>query len=110
MAGNVAGAVSDQNTYMLDGGNISDDMAGNTTGYNTNFTGFGGTQTSGVPSGVVPTPVESIEEVKVSTFGQTADFNNSSGGQIQMATKRGSNQFHGSGYWILLRDQYRIGQ
>jgi hypothetical protein len=98
MTGNVAGAVGDQNTYTLDGGNVSDDMAGNTTGYNTNFTGFGGTQTSGVPSGVVPTPVESIEEVKVSTFGQTADFNNSSGGNIQMATKRGNNQFHGSGY------------
>ena len=98
MGGNIAGAVSDQNTYTLDGGNVSDDMAGNTTGYNTNFTGFGGTQTNGVPSGVVPTPVESIEEVKVSTFGQTADFNNSSGGNIQMATKRGNNQFHGSGY------------
>lgn len=98
MSGNIAGAVGDQNTYTLDGGNISDDMAGNTTGYNTNFTGFGGTQTSGVPSGVVPTPVESIEEVKVSTFGQTADFNNSSGGNIQMATKRGNNQFHGSAY------------
>ncbi len=98
MSGNIAGSVSDQNTYILDGGNISDDMAGNTTGYNTNFTGFGGSQTNGVPSGVVPTPVESIEEVKVSTFGQGADFNNSSGGQIQMATKRGSNQFHGSGY------------
>jgi hypothetical protein len=98
MDGHIAGAVGDQNTYTLDGGNVSDDMAGNTTGYNTNFTGFGGTQTSGVPSGVVPTPVESIEEVKVSTFGQTADFNNSSGGNIQMATKRGNNQFHGSGY------------
>lgn len=98
MAGNIAGAVSDQNTYTLDGGNVSDDMAGSTTGYNTNFTGFGGTQTNGVPSGVVPTPVESIEEVKVSTFGQTADFNNSSGGNIQMATKRGTNQIHGSAY------------
>jgi hypothetical protein len=98
MSGNIAGSVSDQNTYNLDGGNITDDMAGNTTGYNVNFTGFGGTQTSGVPSGVVPTPVESIEEFKVSTFNQTADFNNSIGGQIQMATKRGTNQFHGSAY------------
>jgi hypothetical protein len=98
MSGNIGGAVADQNTYTLDGGNVSDDMAGNTIGYITNFTGLGGTQTSAVPSGVVPTPVESIEEVKVSTFGQTADFNNSSGGNIQMATKRGTSQFHGSGY------------
>jgi hypothetical protein len=100
MSGNVAGSVSDQNTYNIDGGNVTDDMSGNTTGYNTNFTGLGGTQTNGVPSGVVPTPVESIEEVKVSTFNQTADFNNSIGGQIQMATKRGGNQFHGSVYGL----------
>jgi hypothetical protein len=97
MNGNIAGAVADQNTYTLDGGNISDDMSGSNS-YVTNFTGFGGTQTNGVPSGPVPTPVESIEEVKVSTFGQTADFNNSSGGNIQMATKRGTGQFHGSAY------------
>jgi hypothetical protein len=98
MDGHIAGSVSDQNTYTLDGGNISDDMGGNANNYTTNFTGLGGTQTSAIPSGIVPTPVESIEEVKVSTFGQTADFNNSTGGNIQMATKRGTNQFHGSGY------------
>ena len=98
LGGYTAGAYSDQNTYQIDGGNASDDMAGNTTGYNTNFTGIGGTQTNGSPSGVIPTPVESIEEFKVNTFNQTADFNNSIGGQIQMATKRGTNTFHGSGY------------
>ena len=98
LSGYTAGAYADQNTYQLDGGNATDDMAGNTTGYQTNFTGLGGTQTSGTPSGVVPTPVESIEEFKVSSFNQGADFNNSIGGQVQMATKRGSNTFHGSAY------------
>lgn len=98
LGGYTAGAYNDQNTYQLDGGNATDDMAGNTTGYQTNFTGLGGTQTSGTPSGVVPTPVDSIEEFRVSGFNQTADFNNSIGGQIQMATKRGTNAFHGSGY------------
>ncbi len=96
--GMTAGAFSDQNVFMLDGGNNSDDMAGNNTSYVTNFTGTGGTQTNGSPSGIVPTPVESIEEFKVSTFNQTADFSGSIGGQIQMATKRGGNQFHGSAY------------
>ena len=96
--GMTAGAFSDQNVFMLDGGNNSDDMAGNNTSYVTNFTGSGGTQTNGSPSGIVPTPVESIEEFKVSTFNQTADFSGSIGGQIQMATKRGGNQFHGSAY------------
>ncbi len=89
---------SDQNSYTLDGGNNSDDMGGNITGYVTNFTGLGGTQTNGNPSGVMPTPVESIEEIKVNSFNQTADFNASIGGQVVMATKRGTNQFHGSGY------------
>jgi len=99
LGGYSAGAYMDQNTYMIDGGNATDDMGGNTIGYQTNFTGLGGTQTSGVPSGVVPTPVESVEEFRVSSFNQTADFNNSIGSQVQMVTKRGTTQFHGSGYW-----------
>ena len=97
-SGMTAGAFSDQNVFMLDGGNNSDDMAGNNTSYVTNFTGTGGAQTNGSPSGIVPTPVESIEEFRVSTFNQTADFSGSIGGQIQMVTKRGTNQYHGSAY------------
>jgi hypothetical protein len=97
-SGFIAGAFNDQNTYMLDGGNVSDDMAGNTAGYQTNFTGLGGTQTGGVASGVVATPVESVEEVRVGVFGQTADFNNSTGGSVQMVTKRGTSKYHGSLY------------
>ncbi|HTS27883.1 MAG TPA: carboxypeptidase-like regulatory domain-containing protein [Bryobacteraceae bacterium] len=96
--GMTAGAFSDQNVFMLDGGNNSDDMAGNNTSYVTNFTGTGGTQTGGSPSGIIPTSVESVEEVRVSTFNQTADFSGSIGGQIQMVTKRGSNQYHGAAY------------
>ncbi|SPF46863.1 Cna B domain protein [Candidatus Sulfopaludibacter sp. SbA4] len=96
--GFTAGSHNEQNTFQLDGGNITDDMAGNTTGYQTNFTGLGGTQTNATPSGVIPTPVESIEEFRVSTINQTSDFNNSSGSQVQLVTKRGTNQLHGSGY------------
>jgi hypothetical protein len=96
--GFVAGAYMDQNTYQLDGGNNTDDMAGNTIGYQTNFTGMGGSQTSAFASGVVPTPLESIEEVKVSVAGQGIDFNNSIGSNVQMTTKRGTSQFHGSAY------------
>jgi hypothetical protein len=97
-AGFTAGAIDDQNTFTLDGGINSDDMAGNTLGYQTNFVGTGGTQTSGAPSGVVPTPVESVEEFRVQTFNQTSDFNSSIGSNVQMVTKRGTNQYHGSGY------------
>jgi Carboxypeptidase regulatory-like domain len=97
-AGNAAGAVGDLNTYQLDGANITDDMGGNVTTYINNFVGLGGTQGNGAASGVIPTPVESIEEFKVSVSNQTSDFNNSSGSQVQMTTKRGTNQFHGSAY------------
>ena len=99
LGGYTAGAYEDQNTFLLDGGNASDDMSGETNRYGTNFTGLGGTQQGAVPSGVVPTPVESIEEFRVSTFSQTADFNNSIGSAVQMVTKRGTSTYHGSGYW-----------
>src|SRR5438270_668633 len=74
------------------------DMAGNVISYIQNFTGTGGTQLSGMPSGVVFTPIESVEEFRVNTFGQTADFNGSSGAEVKMVTKRGTDKFHGAGY------------
>jgi hypothetical protein len=96
--GSVAGAMYDQNTFQLDGGNNSNDMDGSMMDYTGSFTNNVPTAGAGSPSGVVPTPVESIEEFKVSTSGQTADFNGSSGSQIQMVTKRGTNSIHGSAY------------
>lgn len=96
--GNVAGAASDQNVFQLDGGNNSDDMSGTASTY-VPSNGYAGSGASGgTPSGVVPTPVESIEEFKVGTSNQTADFNGAAGSQVQMVTKRGTNQFHGSLY------------
>jgi len=58
---------------------------------------FGGSGSP--PSGVLPTPPDTIEEFKVSTAGQTADFNGSSGAQVSVVTKRGTNDFHGTGYY-----------
>jgi hypothetical protein len=97
--GAVAGAMYDQNTFQLDGGNNSNDMDGSMTDYTGSYArnAFGGA--GNPPSGVLPTPVDTIEEFKVSTAGQTADFNGSSGSQISVATKRGGNQFHGSAYY-----------
>jgi hypothetical protein len=47
---------------------------------------------------VVPTPTESVEEMRVNTNNMTADFSLSNGGQVLVTTKRGTNQFHGSAY------------
>src|SRR6266446_1136274 len=96
--GDIAGSYMDQNTFTIDGGNNTDDMAGNTIGYLQNFTGIAGSQTNGMASGVVATPIESVEEFKVNTVGQTADFNSSAGAQVMMVTRRGTNDWHGSGY------------
>jgi len=90
--GYVAGANVDQNMYQLDGGNNSNDMDGTMNVYTPSYA------SNGAPTGVMPTPVESIEEFKVNTNNQTADFNGSSGGQIQMTTKRGTDAWHGSAY------------
>ena len=91
-SGAVAGLMNDQNTFQLDGGNITSDMDGNQIIYTTLFA------SNGAPTGVVPTPVESIDEFKVAISNQTADFGDSSGGQVQLVTKRGSKSFHGSAY------------
>src|SRR5690242_6666652 len=96
--GNVAGAQTDQNGFQLDGGNNSDDMAGGNTTYTPGNGYSGGGASGGTPTGVIPTPIESIEEFKVGTSNQTAEFNNAAGSQIQMVTKRGTNAFHGAVY------------
>src|SRR3989440_1756409 len=96
--GDIAGSYMDQNTFTIDGGNNTDDMAGNTIGYIQNFTGLAGSQTSSMASGVVATPIEKVEEFKVSTFGLTNDLYASSGAQVQMVTRRGTDQWHGSVY------------
>ena len=104
--GNVAGSVSDQNQYQLDGGNNSSDMDGNQAVYTLASGTINGNSTGGTPSGVIPTPIETIEEFKVGTANQTADFNGSAGGQVQMVTKRGTSQFHGAAYEFLLSSYF----
>jgi hypothetical protein len=112
--GSVAGTVVDQTAFMLDGGNNSNDMDGSSGVYNPNFgddpagglfsnannaiSGASAGINGGQPSGVMPTPVDSVEEFKVATTNQTADFNNSSGMEVAIVTKRGTNAWHGTGY------------
>jgi hypothetical protein len=96
IGGQVAGVVEDQHQFQLDGGNNSDDQQGSHN-YNPapgNMFGTG----NALPSGVMPTPVETIEEYKVGISNQTADFNAAAGAQVQMVSKRGANKFHGSAY------------
>jgi hypothetical protein len=112
--GSVGGTAVDQANFMLDGGNNSNDMDGSGGVYNPSFgddpsgglfsnpsnpisginSGISGNQ----PSGVMPTPIDSVEEFKVATSNQTADFNASSGMEVSIVTKRGTNAWHGTAY------------
>src|SRR5436190_13894587 len=101
--GSVAGAVVDQSTFMLDGGQNTNDMDGSMQVYTPSFAGdpTGGivsSQIRGAPTGVMPTPLDSVEEFKVNTANQTADFNSSAGAQVQVVTRRGTNSWHGTAY------------
>src|SRR5580704_4654191 len=104
--GNVGGNASDQNSFQLDGGYATDDMSGDNNTYIKGFAsdtagGSGAMHSAGfaqAPSAVVPIPVTSVEEFKVSTANQTADFSGGAGSQVQIVTKRGTNAFHGGVY------------
>lgn len=120
--GSAGGTVVDQTAFMLDGGNNSNDMDGSSGVYNPNFgddpagglfsnknnpiSGINAGINGGQPSGVMPTPVDSVEEFKVATTNQSADFNNSSGMEVEIVTKRGTNAWHGSAYEYYLDNTF----
>jgi Carboxypeptidase regulatory-like domain len=111
--GAVGGAVLDQSFFTLDGGNNSNDMDGSMNVYTTSYAGdptggvaaqnqLGSALSTGAtvagPTGVIPTPQDSVEEFKVNTAGQTADFNSSAGAEVKIVTKRGTDTYHGTAY------------
>lgn len=93
--GQVAGQMSDQNAYTLDGADASSDTEGNNS-----YVSFG----SGGEA-AIPTPVESIQEFRVSTNNLGASFNTSAGGELALVTKRGTNKWHGSIYDFYQADE-----
>jgi hypothetical protein len=79
-SGSVNGARSDQTNITLDGVDNNDQLLG---------TAF---------SGAVRAPLDSLEEFKVTTADADADSGRSSGGQVALVTKSGTNQIHGGAY------------
>ncbi|MGA8505751.1 MAG: carboxypeptidase-like regulatory domain-containing protein [Candidatus Sulfotelmatobacter sp.] len=79
-AGAVNGARSDQTNITLDGVDNNDELEG------TAFTG------------AIRAPLDSLEELKVTTSNSDADTGRSSGGQVSEVTKSGTNHVHGSLY------------
>ena len=79
--GNVAGAKSNQNNVTLDGVDVNDSQAA-----------------GGAFNSVLAIPLDSVQEFRTTIAGQGADQGRSSGGQVSIVTKSGSNAFHGSLY------------
>lgn len=78
--GVVSGARADQTNITLDGVDNNDQV------YPAAFTG------------VLRTPLDSVEEFRVTTSNANADQGRSSGGQVNLETRSGTNTLHGSVY------------
>jgi len=78
--GQVNGARADQQNIVLDGVNINRQEAGSAM------------------AGALPTTLDSVQEFIVQTAGTDAAAGRGSGGQVQLVTRRGSNEWHGSAY------------
>jgi len=101
--GSVSGARSDQSSISLDGIEDNDEMHGYAF------------------QGILRSTVDSTEEFRVTTSNANADAGRSSGAQISLVTKSGTNQLHGSLYeynrpsntvandWFLKQTQLKTG-
>src|SRR5205807_3011147 len=78
--GSVAGSRSDQTNVTLDGLDNNDQLLGNAF------------------QGALRAPLDSIQEFRVTTSNSNADAGRSSGAQVSLVTKSGTNNFHGSLY------------
>jgi len=83
-AGGIAGAQGDQNSYLLDGIQVTE-----------------------IPRGLTPRvsfPVELIAEWRGTVSNPNASMGRSSGGQFSFTTRSGGNEFHGAAYWYHQND------
>jgi hypothetical protein len=74
------GQRANQNNFTVDGQTVTD------SGVNQQF--------------AYRVSMDAIAEFKVSTNSQSAEFGRNSGAQVQVATKSGTNEYHGGGYWF----------
>jgi Carboxypeptidase regulatory-like domain len=86
--GTVSGARSDQNTILLDGVDVSDNLTG---GQGVSFTQS-------------PVGVDAVSEFRMTVTNPNATFGRSAGGQVTLVSPRGGNAFHGVGYWYHQND------
>ena len=101
--GEVMGARRDQNNIILDGVDNNDNQ--------NPLSGLNGTgslnssSNSGFTS-ALPVPLDSVQEFRVTVAGQSASAGRSSGGQVSLVTRSGTNELHGSAYEYNRNTQY----
>jgi hypothetical protein len=83
----ISGASGLENSYIVDGVNITNSGYGGVGSYSIIFGSLG----SGVTT-------EFIRETQVKTAGFEAEFGQATGGVVNVVTKSGTNVFHGSGF------------
>jgi outer membrane receptor protein involved in Fe transport len=86
----IAGSRPDQTAWLLDGTNIK------------GASNFG---TPGSAAGVI-LGVDAVREFQVLTSNFSAEFGGTTGGVVNMITKSGTNQYHGSAYWFHRNDNF----
>src|SRR5262245_33621111 len=78
----INGQRSNQNNFTVDGQTFTDSGVNNPINFGYRLS------------------MDAIAEFKVSTTGQSAEFGRNSGAQIQVATRQGTQSFHGGGYYF----------
>jgi hypothetical protein len=98
--GEVLGARRDQNNITLDGVDVNDNQDAGISGSvsdNAGSNANGASSDAGFAS-VLPIPLDSVQEFRVTVGGAGAAEGRSSGGQVALITKSGTNSLHGSAY------------
>lgn len=86
----VNGARGSNNSFLFDGGDANDPIVPGGTGASSTASFFGGAP------GINAISVDAIQEFRVITTGAQAEFGRSSGAVINVITKSGTNELHGS--------------
>ena len=97
--GYVAGARTDQSNVTLDGVDINDAQTNAIADINAIPNGGVGQLIAPQSHPVIRLNAEAIEEFRVTTVGANAVQGRSSGAQISLVTKSGSNDWHGALFW-----------
>ncbi|GAB4365435.1 MAG: hypothetical protein OHK0021_09090 [Bryobacter sp.] len=80
-SGSVNGGKSDQANVTLDGMDVNQQSG------------------RGAFTSVLRSTLDSTQEFRSTTSGATAEFGRSSGAQVQLVTRSGTNEYHGAAYW-----------